>query len=106
MPKKAKKQAKIAKSSDSSDDVDDDFKIPKKKGHKFVISDSDDDDDYSLSKPSTSKGKIHNYSLHTGCPNKFFRWEVLNMREIIILTILISLWQKNSSSWSDEICTA
>ena len=56
MPKKAKKNAKIAKKSDSDDD--DDFKIrkiPKKKGHKIAISDSDDE----LSpKPSKSKGRI------------------------------------------------
>ena len=55
MPKKAKKNAKIAKKSDSDDD--DDFKIPKKKGHKIAIIDSDEDD-FSSPKPSTSKGKI------------------------------------------------
>ena len=64
MPKKAKKTSKIAVSSDSDDD-NGDFKNPKKKGYKFAISDSDDDDDFSSSKPSTLKGKIHNYFLHT-----------------------------------------
>ena len=53
MPK-TKKIEKIAIESDSDDN---DFKIPKKKGHKFAISDSDDDD-LSSPKPSTSKGKI------------------------------------------------
>ena len=55
MPKKAKKTPKIAVLSDSDDEED--FKNPRKKGHKFAISDSDDDDG-SLPKPSTSKGKI------------------------------------------------
>ena len=59
MPKKAKKTQKIAILSDSDQD-EDDFKRPKKKGHKFAISDSDDDDDdFSSPKPSTSKGKTH-----------------------------------------------
>ena len=59
MPKKAKKTQKIAILSDSDQDKDD-FKRPKKKGHKFAISDSDDDDDdFSSPKPSTSKGKTH-----------------------------------------------
>ena len=59
MPKKANKTPKIAILSDSDDE--DDFKKPKKKGHKIAISESDDDDDFSLSspKPSTSKGKIN-----------------------------------------------
>ena len=56
MPKKAKKTPKIAVLSDS-DDEEDDFKVPKKKGHKFAISDSDDDV-FSSPKPTTSKGKI------------------------------------------------
>ena len=60
MPKKAKKTQKIAVLSDSDDEED--FKNPRKKGHKFAISDSDDDD-LSLPKPSTSKGKIHIYSV-------------------------------------------
>ena len=59
MPKKAKKTPKIAVLSDS-DDEEDDFKVPKKKGHKFAISDSDDDDEFSP-KLSTSKGKIDIY---------------------------------------------
>ena len=57
MPKKAKKTPKIAILSDSDDDQDD-FKRPKKKGHKFALSDSDDEDGYASPKPSTSKGKI------------------------------------------------
>ena len=58
MPKKAQKTPKIAILSDSDDD-EDDFKIPKKKkGHKFVVSESDSEDDFSPPKPSTSKGKI------------------------------------------------
>ena len=57
MPKKAKKTQKIAILSDSDQDKDD-FKRPKKKGHKFAISESDDDDYFSSPKPSTSKGKI------------------------------------------------
>ena len=58
MPKKVNKTPKIAILSDSDDE--DDFKKPKKKGHKIAISESDDDD-FSLSspKPSTSKGKIN-----------------------------------------------
>ena len=55
MPKKAKKTQKIAVLSDSDDEED--FKNPRKKGHKYAISDSDDDD-LSSPKPSTSKGKI------------------------------------------------
>ena len=58
MPKKAKKTPKIAILSDSDDD-EDDFKRPKKKGHKFAISDSEDDD-FSSPKPSKSKGKTRN----------------------------------------------
>ena len=54
MPKKAKKTPKIAVLSDS--DEDEDFKKPKKKGHKIALSDSDDE-------ASTSKGKIHIYSV-------------------------------------------
>ena len=58
MPKKTKKQGKITKSSDSDDD--DNFKIPKRKGHKIAISDSNDDNDFASTstKPSTSKGRI------------------------------------------------
>ena len=56
MPKKKRKVEKIAIESDSDDS--DDFKIPKKKGHKVALSDSDDDN-FSSPKPSTSKGKIH-----------------------------------------------
>ena len=55
MPKKAKKAPKIAF---LSDDDDDDFKNPKKKGHKFALSESDSEVDFSTPKPSTSKGKI------------------------------------------------
>ena len=62
MPKKAKKTPKIAILSDSDDDQDD-FKRPKKKGHKFALSDSDDEDGFASPKPSTSKGKIHIYSV-------------------------------------------
>ena len=54
MPKKKRKVEKIAIESDSDND---DFKIRKKKGHKFAIIDSDEDDEFSQ-KPSTSKGKI------------------------------------------------
>ena len=44
--------------SDTESD-DEDFKKPKKKGHKITFSDDDEDDNFSLSpKPSTSKGKI------------------------------------------------
>ena len=57
MPKKTKKAPKIAFLSDTDSDSNDDFKIPKKKGHKFAIIDSDDDD-FSTPKPSTLKGKI------------------------------------------------
>ena len=64
MPKKAKKTQKIAVLSDSDDEED--FKNPKKKGHKFAISDSDDDD-LSLPKPSTFKGKIRTYSRIFRC---------------------------------------
>ena len=65
MPKKAKKTPKIAVLSDS-DDEEDDFKVPKKKGHKFAISDSDDDD-FSSPKPTTSKGKITFVRKHKIC---------------------------------------
>ena len=58
MPKKAQKTPKIAILSDSDDDKDD-FKNRKKKGHKFAISDSDDNEDFSSPKPSTSKGKTN-----------------------------------------------
>ena len=61
MPKKAQKTPKIAILSDSDDD-EDDFKIPKKKkGHKFVVSESDSEDDFSTPKPSTSKGRIYTF---------------------------------------------
>ena len=63
MPKKTKKKLKVAESSDS----DDDFKIPKRKGRKIALCDSDegnDDNDFALSlKPSTSKGKIGSFGI-------------------------------------------
>ena len=60
MPKKAKKTPKIAILSDSDDDQDD-FKRPKKKGHKFALSDSDDEDGFASPKPSASKGKVSRF---------------------------------------------
>ena len=59
MPKKAKKTPKIAVLSDSDDEED--FKNPRKKGHKFTICESDDDEDDIAPKPSTSKGKISSF---------------------------------------------
>ena len=59
MPKKKRKVEKIAIESDSDDN--DDFKIPKKKGHKFAICESDDEEDDLAPKPSTSKGKISSF---------------------------------------------
>ena len=53
MPKKTKKKLKVAESSDS----DDDFKIPKRKGRKIALCDSDD------GKPSTSKGKTGSFGF-------------------------------------------
>ena len=49
-----KKKGKVESDSDDNDD----FKIPKKKGHKFAICESDDDQDGIAPKSSTSKGKI------------------------------------------------
>ena len=59
MPKKKRKVEKIAIESDSDDS--DDFKIPKKKGHKVAICESEDDEDGISPKPSTSKGKISSF---------------------------------------------
>ena len=59
MPKKKRNVEKIAIESDSDDN---DFKIPKKKGHKFAICESDDDEDDISPKPSVSKGKFSSFN--------------------------------------------
>ena len=56
MPKKKRKVEKVAIQSDTDSD-DNDFTVPKKKGNKFAISDSDDEEDV-FPKASTLKGKF------------------------------------------------